>query len=237
MNKELLLEKYFEQSLTKEEEKEFEELISSDDEFAATFKFEKELKKAIGANERADLKRKLKSYEEVESKKLIPTKWFYAAACFIAIIGFSLWFILLQNSNENLYQTYYQAYPNTIAPTVRGAQTEEIKTQAFFAYDNGDYANSAKLFEQIYTTEKLDFALLYQAVSLMELKDYKKAEETFKKYDYQENTSLTPYFKWYLALTELQTNNKARAKISLQELSETANPMQEMAKKLLADLN
>ena len=168
--------------------------------------------------------------------KLSHKKWFYAAACFVIIAGFSAWFAMQQNTNEKLFHKYYQTYPNVVAPTVRGTQLEDIKTEAFNAYDNGDYLVAQKLFDQIYLKEKSDYALLYKSLSLMELKEYASAKQNFKKFDYTQSSSLSIYFKWYLSLAELKTDEKANAITTLKDLSKTENPMQEMAKKLLADL-
>ena len=237
MNRELLLEKYFENSLSAAEQIEFEHLLAADEDFAKAFAFERDVKKAFTLNERAKLKQKLKSFDEVKTVKISSSKWYYAAACLITIAGFSVWFSLKQPTNEELFQTYYQTYPNVIAPTVRGTQLEDIKTKAFEAYDNGEYQLAAKLFEEIYTKDQGDFALLYQSLSLMELKEYDAAKQQFKKFDYTKNNQFSNYFKWYLALAELQTNDKESAINLLKELSLVANPMQEMAKKLLTDLN
>ena len=237
MNKELLLEKYFEQSLTLAEKQEFEQLLTEDEDFAADFILQKKIKRAITLNEREALKQTLTSFEKEKNSKSLASKWLYAAACFILIVGFALWFSLQQNANEKLYETYYQTYPNIVAPTVRGTQTQEIKSTAFSAYDNGEYKLASELFDQIYTTEHTDFALFYKALSLMELKQYESAKESFKQFDFKKNNSFTIYFKWYLALAELQTDDKENAIIHLKELSKTENPMQDMAIKLLADLN
>lgn len=237
MNRELLLEKYFENSLSAEEQIEFKKLFKDDEDFTKAFAFERDVKKAFTLNERAKLKQKLKSFDEVKTVKLSTSKWYYAAACLILIAGFSVWLSLKQASNEELFQTYYQTYPNVVAPTVRGTQLENIKTKAFEAYDNGEYQLAAKLFDEIYTKDQSDFALLYQSLSLMELKQYDAAKRNFKKFDYAKNDQFSNYFKWYLALAELQTNDKESAITLLKELSSVANPMQEMAKKLLTDLN
>ncbi len=237
MNKELLLEKYFERSLSTEEQLEFDRLLREDEGFAATLTFEKNVKKAFILNERDALKQKLISFEENKTAKLSNLRWLYMAASIIIIGGVSIWLSLQQSSEEKLFQTYYQTYPNIVAPKVRGVGTKDLKNKAFDAYDNGEYQLAAQLFDQIYKTEPSDFAIFYRALSLMELKDYKSAEVCFKQFDFNKNNAFTPYFKWYLALTELQTKQKTSAIARLKELSATENPMQNMAKKLLADLN
>jgi tetratricopeptide (TPR) repeat protein len=231
-----LIEKYFEQSLSVEEQIEFERLLKADEDFKKEFDFENNLKKAFSLNERQALKQKLSSFDEVKTVKINNKKWFYAAACLFAVIGFSVWFSLQQPNNDELFNTYYQTYPNVVAPSVRGAEADNLKTKAFAAYDEGNYQTAVQLFAQIYKIDKSDYALLYQAVSLIELKELEAAKQTLTKFDDAKNSEYTPYYYWYLALVELKTNKKEKAIVRLKELATKENPMQQMAKKLLAEL-
>ena len=172
MNRELLIEKYFENSLSAAEQLEFNQLLTEDEDFAKAFIFEQDVKKAFILNERLALKQKLKSFDKAKSNTYSYSRWYYAAACLIVIVGFSIWFSLKQRTHSELFNIYYQTYPNMVAPTVRGAQLENIKASAFEAYDNKEYKLAYKLFNQIYSTEQTDEALLYQSISLMELKEY-----------------------------------------------------------------
>ena len=236
MDKELLLEKYFEKTLTESERIAFEQLLAADEEFAAAFAFEKEVKKAFIHNEKTELKRKLQALEAKKSAKTVPMRWYYAAACVILLAGFSLW-IFQGESTDKLYESYYQTYPNVVAPAVRGSQSDDIQSRAFNAYDTGDYGEAEQLFQEIYQTERTDFALFYTGLSQLELQQYEVAQSTFEQFDFSKNNSFTPYFKWYLALAELKTGNAADAKILLEDLSQRDNPMQEMAKELLEEMD
>ncbi|MGF1924867.1 MAG: tetratricopeptide repeat protein, partial [Bacteroidia bacterium] len=228
MNRALLLEKYFENSLSAAEALEFNQLLAVDEEFAKAFAFERDVKKAYTLNERAKLKQKLKSFDEGKRVQFSTSKWYYAAACFFVIAGLSIWFSLTQSSQEELFSTYYQTYPNVVAPTVRGAEKEDLSSKAFSAYDKGNYKDAAQLFAKMYSNEGRDYALLYQAVSLIELKEYEAAKQTLKKFDFDKKSEYSTYYKWYLALTELKTNETQKAILTLNELAETENPMQEM---------
>ena len=231
-----LIEKYFEQSLSPEEQIEFERLLNDDEDFKKEFDFENDVKKAFLLSERQTLKQKLSSFDEVKTVKINNKKWFYAAACLFAVIGFSVWFAFQQPNTNELFNTYYQTYPNVVAPSVRGAEADNLKTKAFAAYDGGNYETAAQLFAQIYESDKSDYALLYQAVALIELKEVEAAKQTLKKYNGTKNNEYTVYYNWYLALIELKTKEKEKAIVRLKELAQTENPMQQMAKKLLAEL-
>lgn len=237
MNKENLINDYFEKSLSAEDQIKFELLMQSDADFAKEVNFQKNLKKAIALEERAALKTKLQSFETVAESpksKVKPIRIWYVAASVILICGLGFYFT--QSTTPALYDEYYQTYPNIVAPTVRGENNNNIQSEAFFEYDNGNYQKAEELFSTIYTSEKEDYALFYKALSLLELNKTTDAVTAFKTFDLAKNNSFTPFVKWYLALGYLKENQKENAIPLLQSLTETENPQQEMAKKLLSEL-
>jgi len=234
MEKETLINHYFEKLLSAEEQKQFDLLMQSDVDFAKEVAFQKSLKKAITLNERAELKRKLTSFEPKKAKVKSFKIW-YAAASLFLIAGLGFYFS--QNSNTAIYEEFYQSYPNVVAPTVRGEQKEDIKSEAFYEYDSGNYEKSLALFSAIYESEKDDYALFYKALSQMELQKTNDAINTFNQFDLNKNNAFTPFVKWYLALAYLKDNQTEKAMPLLKSLSENENPQQEMAQKLLTELD
>jgi hypothetical protein len=233
MDKETLINTYFEKLLTAEEQKLFDSLMESDTDFAQEVAFQKNLKKAIILNEREALKKKLASFEN-RKPEAQPFKIGYAAASILLICGLGFYFS--QNSSTSVYNEFYQTYPNVVAPTVRGENGTDIKAEAFFEYDNGNYEKSLALFSEIYEAEKDDYALFYRALSQMELQKTTEAIVTFKQFDLSKNNAFTPFVKWYLALAYLKEDQKENAMPLLKSLSETENPQQEMALKLIKEL-
>lgn len=233
MDKETLIHHYFEKSLSAEEQKQFDLLLQTDVDFAQEVAFQKNVKKAITLNERSDLKKKLQSFE-ASKPKVKSFKIWYAAASIVLLCGMGFYFT--QNSTSTIYDDYYQSYPNVVAPTVRSEMKEDSKSEAFFEYDNGNYEKSLELFSKIYDLEKDDYALFYKALSLMELKKTKEAIAIFNLFDLNKNNAFTPFVKWYLALSYIKENQKEKAIPLLKSLAETENQQQEMAKKLLEDL-
>ena len=130
------IEKYFEGTLSPEETIMFNKLVEDDAVFAATFEYEKNVKRAITLNERKSLKQKLQSFE-TSKPKVKSLKIWYAAASIVFIFGLGFYFT--QTSTTTIYDEYYQSYPNVVAPTVRGENKDDIKSEAFFEYDNGNY--------------------------------------------------------------------------------------------------
>lgn len=233
MDQETLITNYFEKTISLEDQKIFDSLMENDTDFANEVAFQKSLKKAITLNERDLLKKKLNSFE-IKKPKAQSFKVWYAAASIVLLCGLGFYFT--QNDSTNIYDEYYQSYPNVVAPTVRGDNKEDIKTNAFFEYDSGNYQKSLELFSEIYETDKDDYALFYKALSQMELHETKDAILTFNQFDLTKNNAFTPFVKWYLALAYLKENQKENAIPLLENLANTENPQQEMAQKLVSDL-
>ncbi len=230
MENEALIYKYFEQQLSEEEKVLFASLLQNDAAFAKEVEYQKNVKKAITLNEREAIKQKLKSYE---AKPKFRTAYWLSAAVVILFLGGLTWFQLQPSSPEKLFQEYYQSYPNVVAPTVRGDSERNLKSDAFYEYDSGNYEKSLALFSKIYTDEGVDYALFYKAMSLLELKRYSEAIASFDEFKTTDNNAFSPFVKWYKALSYLKLNEKEKAVELLKELSEKENPQQSKAKELL----
>lgn len=233
--KEELIEKYFEATLSAKEQVDFALYLKTDPEFAAEVDFQKTLKEAIKASKKEELKLKLNSYEKNMGKGNKFIIWYAAAAVFICFV-IGLVVFDQENDPEKLFQAYYHTYPNVVAPTVRGTETGNLKSQAFYEYDNGEYKTSLRLFSQIYEKDRDDYALFYLSLSLIELGRHQEAIASFEKFDLDKNNGFTPFVKWYKALSYLKTNQKGKAVELLESLAQSSNPQQEMAKKLLSEL-
>lgn len=233
MNKDTYIEHYFEGNLTAQELAEFKKMLENDPEFANSFSYQKNVKQAITLHQREALKKQLQSFESPKKR----FKWMYVAASLIALLGLFTYNLFFNTNYDALYNHYYQTYPNTVAPTVRGQNNLGIKSDAFYAYDTGDYQKSEVLFATIYATHREDYALFYQGLSLIELKKYDKALLVFNQQDFTKNNAFVPYIKWYSALAYLKLENKKEAIKTLKNLSKTENPLQESAQKLLSDLD
>lgn len=225
---------YFENSFSDESQQQFDFLLKTDPSFVEEIDFQKKVKKAITLNERSALKKKLQSFEPTIAKSF---KIWYAAASILLVFGFGFYYLQNASSSENLYDAYYQSYPNVVAPTVRSQNNEDEKSTAFFEYDGGNYEKSLVLFSKIYKTENADYALFYRALSEMELQKTSDAIASFNQFDLSKNNAFTPFVKWYLALAYIKENQKEKAIPLLKTLAETENPQEEMAQKLLKELD
>lgn len=235
MDKEYLLNGYFENSLTEDEKIAFQNLLESDATFLEEFNFRKNLKTAITRNNRSELKEKLKQHENKTNKPIFQLNWKYAAAV-VLILSFGTYFLVNDFQNqESLYAVYYETYPNTISPVVRAEPTDgTLEERAFQAYENKKYKEAVILFSELYDSIQKEYAVFYKAISLIEIDDDMQAIETLKLTDWSEEYKAKSL--WYLAMVYLKQDNKSQAKITLEELMNQGNYRQEEVKELLGKL-
>lgn len=238
MDKNILLNNYFEGNLSEEEKQQFDELLSNDSEFKTEFEFQKKAKVAVALSERQRLKNQLKEIENSRKLKNNNNTWLSIAASIVVVL--SLGFIFFWNSsttNDNLYADFYETFPNIEAPTTRGENNLNIKSEAFYAYDSKDYKKAIELFSEIYKVEKTDYAIFYIGLSEMELNEHKKAINTFSLFEGDTNNNFYYYVKWYKALSYLKENDIENSKKLLNEVVKNTNPFQLKSKELLSKLD
>lgn len=238
MDKDILLNNYFEGNLSEEEKQQFDELLSNDSEFKTEFEFQKKAKVAVVLSERQKLKNQLKEIENSRKLKNKNKTWLSIAASIVVVL--SLGFIFFWNSsttNDDLYADFYETFPNIEAPTTRGENNLNIKSEAFYAYDSKDYKKATELFSEIYKVEKTDYAIFYIGLSEMELNEHKKAINTFSLFEGDSNNNFYYYVKWYKALCYLKENDIENSKKLLNEVTKNTNPFQLKSKELLSKLD
>lgn len=234
MDKEALIQKYFEHTLSKDEMTSFHALLVSDTEFANEVAFQKQLKNAITIEERHKLKETLRGYEAQKNDRI---KWWYAAASILVLITVSFWLYNQNPSTEKLYATYFESYPNVIEPIVRNGNNQlmNTKTKAFIAYESKDYSNAAKFFDVVIDETNAEYAQFYKAISLMNIDQYHDAADILKTSDWSETYKSKAL--WYLALSELKLNHMDQCKASLKQLIMAGNFNLNEAKELLEKLD
>lgn len=213
MEKDVLIEKFFEKKLTPQEKLDFDHLLETDAAFAEKVDFEKKLKTAIILESRSKLKAGLQAREVKKNSRILV--WFTAAASFLLLLGLSFLFFKSHPTAEQLFAEFFEPYPNTVMPLVRGNQ-QNVETRAFLAYEKGDYLLASELFESLQTVSDEEHIPFYLAISKMKLNEGEQAEELFKSIDwsptYQEKV------RWYLALNYIQLNKIEEAKSELEKI-------------------
>ncbi len=215
MDKENLINGYFEGILNETERQEFEKLRSEDAAFSEEIAFRKSVQRAISREERAKTKSMLQSFERDKKQRLVAMrKWISVAAMFLLVGVLTIWWYNQGHSTDKLYDRYYQTFPNMVQPLVRGEHMSDEWSQAFRAYDGGDYEEAAKLFSVTGDVR----GRFYGALSEMELGEHKKALVIFEGLDVSD-TYLKSYILWYKALNLVKLNRKKEAQEILSQLA------------------
>ncbi len=239
-DKEILIEKYFEKQLSSNEKQLFDEALKNDEEFKTAFDFEKSVKDGIHFQERDALKKMLQGFEEKPQKKIIPFRnWLWLGAAASLVIGFSLWLFLgNQASSEELYLSYYQSYPNVVAPIVRGENTQDEKLRAFAAYEEENYPMAQTLFHQLFEKTKEEYAIFYEGQCYFASGETQKGIQLLECFNFSDNKyPFKTQQKWYLALGYLKLGEVEKAKKYLQILVGYENIQKENAGNLLEKLH
>lgn len=244
-----LVEKYFDAELNDSEVNHFIARMESDE----TFKLLVEQEKAIiGAIRYQGLTDNLQYLQALEANhedgarvKRLDTstpvrKWYYVAAAvtFVILILGRVFLTSFNETPHDLFQAYFTVYPNTVEPTLRGASsmsgstTMTKRTQAFSAYDQGDYQNAAILFGELLQSKEEPGMLLLLGNANLILGKVEEAKGNFirlnKNYDEFDIQS-----KWYLSLCYLKSGDVDRARAMLKELGNTEISYANRAKELL----
>lgn len=222
MINETLIEKYFSKRLTTDESLEFQKLYDTNPDFKQEVDFLKGIKSVSEAEDDAQFKKQLESYESeyIEKEKSTTITWIKPliaiAAVFVILISIN--FMLNSSINETkLFATYFEPAKNVSAPIVRSTDHETILNNAFIAYDEQNYKQAIALFESSYQTSKQSELLFYEGNSLLALGNTNKAIDKFKEH-LKYSDVLTNRSHWYLALAYLKTKQTDKAKHELNAL-------------------
>lgn len=215
MDREDLINGYFEGKLDKAQQQHFGQLLRQDQEFAEEFAFREKVQQAIHLQERDNLKNKLRSFElkgHKPAKNIGIRRWISAVAA-ILIVGVATIWWYHQSSTEQLYRNYFETFPNIVQPLVRSEIIDSKRSAAFLSYDRGDYQKSAVLFAQAGDAT----GLFYGALSEMELGEHQKAAKIFESIK-PSSTELGQYVMWYKSLNLLKLGRRIEATAIITQL-------------------
>ena len=157
------------------------------------------------------------------------------AACILLLVG--VWFTMQPSlpANDRLYAEYFEPFDSPGSGLTRGSDNEmTLKAQAYEAYDAGDYAQAAGLFEKALLEKDDPIMHLCLGNAYLKTGNAEKAGAAFQ-HILDKHGDLVTQATWYLALTYLKEGNLERTKASLWEISQSST-YGEKARKLLKEL-
>lgn len=242
MDKEELINGYFEGSLSEGQMEEVQQLLKTDADFATDFEFQKELKTALKKEERQEIKQLFSELNKEESSpetKVIQMRPWLVAASIALLVGLSSWFFFFNTSDLNadaLYAANFAPYNNVVHPIERSNELADLKTQWYTAYEAKDYQLLLKLSEQLTAIQKDTYFDFYFGNVQMALGNHEKAIPLLEGH-IKENGELKDRATWYLALAHLKLGDIKRAKAELEKLVQMNSFKTKAAEELLEALD
>ncbi|MBF01894.1 MAG: hypothetical protein CMP76_01220 [Flavobacterium sp.] len=240
MNKDQLLQKYLDHSLTEEEKTLLEKEIKENPDFQRELEEASEVRKAIIAHKKEELKSTFKTLEQPKKRPFITKLISYgvAASVFISILVVAYFLINSPVSNEALFAENFEPYRNIITPIERSEATPHNKNQeyvAFYEYETGNYETALLEFTRLYESEKTSYYLFYKAICELQLNKVDAAIGTFLIHQ-KLNDTFKEKGKWYLALAYLKNNDIVKCKLLLEEVIKHKSYNYTKAKKVLESI-
>lgn len=219
MDKDLLIQKYLQGTLSKAEEQLFEEYLQNDPSFAKEIPFFEELSYAFAKADYEQTKSQLQSFYK-EEKQSVWKKWSVAATILVLIGLGTILYLNDLNSSKKLYAQYFEPYKNVVQPIVRGDVEKTTKVRAFMAYDDGDYAKAIGYLDELLEEKPEAILALYKANAQLQINQTEAAINILAS-QVKASDSIYAEAQWYLALGYLKMDDQTAAKNYLNALLES----------------
>ncbi len=242
MEKETLLYKYFENTLSSEEQGLFDKLLKEDPNFQEQVKFEEDVRKVIGDKERLVLKKKLQEFEtqlpkpEPRKNKFWKPLRIAASITLLFAAGWYFYTMSFSVTPEELYASNYEIYPNTVYSITRGDINDtSLERKAFESYEKNDVKAGIDHFEELSAKSGLDYVDFYLAQLYLANDQTQNALTKFEGI-IKENSDFKTEALWYAALCKLKLNKPKEASPLLEILIENGSYKKEESISLLKKL-
>jgi hypothetical protein len=217
------IERYLAGELTPEENKDFEDRVKTDPDFAEKVTVYRSLSENLksrfsGGQDEQRLREILSAISKAEitkkSGKGISLHWYYwAAAASIALLAIFWFYITTPTLPE--YSEY--AFHESLSLTERG--DDSLNHQAEDAFNSAKYLQAIHFVNRLLQADPGNTELqLYKGVSLLELDRYAEAESIFNAIK-NSDTVYRDKAIWYLALSALKQKDYDKCKALLDQLS------------------
>lgn len=135
-------------------------------------------------------------------------------------------------TNQQIYQKHFEPYEVTMV--YRSAESSELLARAVTAYNDRNYTEAIKLFEQLLGSypNEMEYQLSL-GISYMETEQYNKAENKFGTIiDHNDNLYIEPA-EWYLGFCYLHTGQNAQAREHFKDIARSNSSYNKKAKYIL----
>lgn len=207
-------ERYIQDQMSAEEKKAHEQSLA--DEEINDLAFEAGVKEGIAEANRDEIRKQVAGFEEdfKERKGIAAPRLIGIAASIALVATISYLFFFAQ---PDLYNDYYEAYPNYEVTILRGEDASNLKETAYLSYDNKKFNEADDLFTQFLEIQDDTAARFFRGICRMELGRFEEALTDLESV-MERNAQYAEAGRWYGALCQVQLDNLDAAKLLLQEL-------------------
>lgn len=237
-----IIESYFNQTLSEEDNQAFEQRLESDSAFRqAVYEYQATATFLNTVRER-EQKAFLKKIEATMPPVGIPIRrldfrrWAVAAVGLV-LVTVGVWQFWGGGDGgvklKSLAKDYFEPYP-ALGITM-GDEKVDIKTEALRTYAVNDFKNAIPLLQKAFEVEKDTMLLFYRDIAFIGIGQPGNAEDNLKVLL---NSEIIPHelVKWYLALIYIELNQKENALPLLQNVADTEGENQEKAIDLMSKI-
>ncbi len=174
---------------------------------------------------------------EMQPSKGLGSIWKVAAA--IVLLAIPTYLILNSGPTaDELYNQYYQSYPNVITSTERSQEENPPEqNEALAYYESGNFEAAIEAFqaelEELPEAADMQF---YLGVSQMETNRLEHAIESLTAVVESNNTQFRDQALWYLALAKMKNGNEVEAEGLLKHIITKENSYSTRAEEILEQL-
>jgi tetratricopeptide (TPR) repeat protein len=238
-----IIENYLTGKLSAEAQKEVEDRLLTDREFAQRVEIFKTLPHLV-SEESHDFRNELEGiYQEYRKEnsaaRTISRRTFLMAASLallISVIGILIWLLPASLTPQEMYATHFTVPADNI--TVRNDQeTSSTLQSAMEAYNEQDYASAVTQFENILRNNAYNVPVLfYSGISYLVLGENDKAVQNLQKVSQTEDAAYALTARWYLGLAYLKQDNIEQAREIFSSLKESGSSYANKADTILQQL-
>lgn len=225
-----LIDKYLRQEMTVAERTSFEKKLAADATLGKQLELQKDIAKGIEYHSLQNLKKSLRQTEAtIGTPKPYKLYWkMVASFAIIAVVGY-LVFSLTSTSEQEIFEKYYDVYPNVVNPVSRSA-TDVVRNDMRL-YEAANYEEAINTFnQQLKSKPGNDTLIFYLAQSYLALDDVDKAITNLNRVD-----STSVFYEpaqWYKALALLKQKKPEKAGQQLDEILKSQSSYSNKASKV-----
>lgn len=241
------IERYLDRSMRPEEKREMEKRLMEEPDLKSKYLAYRELVQGMRYSHLQNKLEQLKALENslpaIEAAEKsggqiwLATYWKpVAIAASLILVVFAYSILMMPLNPQKVYAKYFEPYPNVFEPTVRGNNTrDDQRTDAFQAYDRGNYEKAAALFNILLKEKQEPGMLLLLGNANLMLGKTAEAQNNFltliKNFE-----ELDAQARWFLGLSYLKQGETEKARLIFQELENPEVTYSKKANDLLKEV-